>query len=462
MTGLNNLTLKEALEGITNGEFSGRDVVVDCLAAISQRDSKVRAYLSSVSLDEINSIEPRSDSVLKDLPLALKDNILTKDFKTTASSSVLKDYKPQYNATIAEKLIRAGAFLLGKTNMDAWAHGSSTETSDFGPTLNPWDLTRLPGGSSGGSAAAVAADLCLAAVGTETAGSIRQPAGWCGVVGFKPSYGRVSRYGIVAMASSTDSPGPITKTVWDAAFLLSILAGHDVYDATSLPDEVPDYTARLNDSVGGLKIGVPKEYFEGVENGVSQKVMEAVKQLETLGCLVKEISLLDPKYSIAVYTIIQRSEVSSNLARYDGIRYGEGREAFGPEAKRRIMLGTYALSAGYYDAYYKTAEKVRTLIINDFNRAFSEVDLIAGPVSPTIALPVGVSRGQSMFGEMADVLVEPSSIAGLAGISVPCGFSEGMPVGLDLIGPKLSEELVLRVAYHYEQSTEWHKERPNG
>jgi len=460
MKELNALTLKEALEGLSKKEFTAKDVTKACLLAISLKDPKIHAFLRTISYDIINDTKAAENTLLKSLPVALKDNILTEDFVTTASSNVLSDYKPQYNATIVERLLKAGALLEGKTNMDAWAHGSSTETSDFGPTLNPWDTARLPGGSSGGSAAAVSADLCVAAIGTETAGSIRQPASWCGVVGFKPSYGRVSRYGIVAMASSTDSPGPITKTVWDAAFLLNILAGQDHYDATSLPNGVPDYTANLDESIKGLRIGVPKEYFNGVDGAVSQTVMEAVKHLEKLGCVIQEISLLDPRYSIAVYTIIQRSEVSSNLARYDGVRFGNGRETFGAEAKRRIMLGTYALSAGYYDAYYKKAEKVRTLIVEDFNRAYKEVDLIAGPVSPTTALPVGATKGQSMFGELSDVLVEPSSIAGLAGISVPCGFAKGLPVGLDLMGPKLSEELVLRVAHQYEQSTAWHKEKP--
>jgi aspartyl-tRNA(Asn)/glutamyl-tRNA(Gln) amidotransferase subunit A len=461
MTELAKLTIKQALDGVGKREFTSKEVVKECAKAIAEKDAKLHAFLRSVDGGIIDNTNITQEPLLCGLPLALKDNILTKDFITTASSNVLREYKPQYNATIVERLLKGGAFLLGKTNMDAWAHGSSTETSDFWATHNPWDLERLPGGSSGGSAAAVAADMCTAAIGTETAGSIRQPASWCGVVGFKPSYGRVSRYGIVAMASSTDSPGPITKTVWDAAYLLNILAGHDVYDATTLPNLVPDYTARLSESVRGVRIGVPKEYFNGVESGVSEAVMVAIKQLEKIGCVIKEISLLDPKYAIAVYTIIQRSEVSSNLARYDGNRYGNGRETFGAEARRRIMLGTYSLSAGYYDAYYKKAEKVRTLIVKDFETAYHEVDLIAGPVAPTTALPLGVTEGQSMFGELADVLVEPSSIAGLAGISVPCGFAKGLPVGLDLMGPKLSEELVLRVAHQYEQSTEWHKQKPN-
>lgn len=458
VSNLNELTLATALAGLKRKEFSAAEIIQSCLQLVKSLNPKINAFLS---LTESWPSKSAETGALRGLPLALKDNILTCDFPTTASANVLKGFNPPYNATVARRLIDQGAFILGKTNMDAWAHGSSTETSDFGPTLNPWDLSRLPGGSSGGSTAAVAADLCLAAIGTETAGSIRQPASWCGVVGFKPSYGRVSRYGIVAMASSTDSPGPITKTVWDAAFLLNFLAGQDPYDATTLTVGVPDYTQNLDQPIEGIKIGIPREYFgEGVEKEVSHVIYEAIRQLERLGCSTKEISLLDPKYSIAVYTIVQRSEVSSNLARYDGVRFGAGREAFGREAKRRIMLGTYSLSSGYYEAFYKRAEKVRTLIVEDFRRAFAEVDLIVGPVSPSVALPVGASENQSMFGEMQDALVEPSSIAGLPGISVPCGFVQGLPVGLDIIGPRLSEELILRVAHHYERSMEWSKTKP--
>lgn len=456
---LNKLTLKEALEGLKRKEFKANEVVGDSLKSIGVHNPKIHAFLSTAPTDSLNYISEQEIGLLG-LPIAVKDNILTKQFVTTASSNVLRDFQPQYDATVVKRLLRAGAFFVGKTNMDAWAHGSSTETSDFGPTLNPWDTGRLSGGSSGGSAAAVASDMCIAAIGTETAGSIRQPASWCGVVGFKPSYGRVSRYGIVAMASSTDSPGPITKTVWDAAYLLNIMAGYDPYDGTSLKEPVPDYTAKLSDSIKGLKIGFPKEYFEYTVKSVQETVFAAVGKLESLGCEIKEISLFHPKYAIAVYTILQRSEVSSNLARYDGVRFGSGRETFSEEAKRRIMLGTYTLSAGYYEAYYKKAEKVRTLIVEDFEKAFKEVDLIAGPVSPTTALPIGSSKDNPMFGEVSDALVEPSAIAGLPAISVPCGFIDGLPVGLGLIGPRLSEELILRAAYHYEQSTDWHKERP--
>lgn len=452
---LRELTLREVLLGIKEKKFVAYDVTRSCLQAIEEKNGKLNAYIY------VNKNGAEDSGVgLKSLPIAIKDNILTKGIRTTASSKVLENYIPQYNATIISKLLENGAYLLGKTNLDAWAHGSSTETSDFGPTLNPWDTTKLPGGSSGGSAAAVSADLCIAALGTETAGSIRQPSSWCGVVGLKPTYGRVSRYGIISMASSTDSPGPITKCVWDAAFLLSVISGIDPFDATTIDEPSRDYTRGLENPVKGIKIGIPKEYLASSSPEVSQKVMDAVKILEGLGCAVKEVSLLDPSFSIAVYTIIQRSEVSSNLARYDGIRYGNSRESFGEEAKRRIMLGTYTLSAGYYDAFYKRAEKVRTLIVEDFKRVFREVDLIAGPVSPSVALSVGSSKNHPMFGEVSDVLVEPSSIAGLPGITVPCGFIESLPVGLGIIGPRLSEELILNVAYHYEQSTPWHEMKP--
>lgn len=451
---LRELTLKEALLGLNEKKFTAADVTKSCLQAIEEK-SKLNAYLY-INKNEVNL----SEDSLKNLPIAVKDNILTKGIRTTASSKVLENYIPQYNATVTERLLENNAYIVGKTNMDAWAHGSSTETSDFGPTLNPWDTTKLPGGSSGGSAAAVSADLCIAALGTETAGSIRQPSSWCGVVGLKPTYGRVSRYGIISMASSTDSPGPITKCVWDAAFLLSVISGVDPFDATTIDEPSRDYTKGIENQIKGIKIGIPKEYLAATNPEVSQKIMDAVKLLESLGCVIKEVSLLDPSFSIAVYTIIQRSEVSSNLARYDGIRYGNSRESFREEAKRRIMLGTYTLSAGYYDAFYKRAEKVRTLIVEDFKRVFREVDLIAGPVSPSVALPIGSSKNHPMFGEVSDALVEPSSIAGLPGITVPCGFVESLPVGLGITGPRLCEELILNVAYHYEQSTPWHEMKP--
>jgi aspartyl-tRNA(Asn)/glutamyl-tRNA(Gln) amidotransferase subunit A len=395
------------------------------------------------------------------IPFSIKDNFLTEGIHTTASSKVLENFIPPYSATVVERLMSAGIVILGKTNMDAWAHGSSTETSDYGASLNPWDTNKLPGGSSGGAAASLAADECLAAIGSETAGSIRQPSAWCGTVGLKPTYGRVSRYGVVAMGSSLDSPGPITKNVEDAALILDVLAGNDPYDATTSLETVKEYTKNLKES-RKMTIGISDAYFTGVDPESANAVEEAIKVLEKQGHGVKKIKLFDPKYAIDVYTILQRSEVSSNLARYDGIRYGNDRSYFGEEAKRRIMLGTYALSAGYYDAYYKKAQKVRTLIIQDFVSAFEKIDVIIGPTAPVTALKVGASKDNPMFGELMDVLVEPSSIAGLCGINMPVGFSkERMPIGMQIIGPQDGEKTILNLAYQYEKVTGWRKEKPN-
>jgi aspartyl-tRNA(Asn)/glutamyl-tRNA(Gln) amidotransferase subunit A len=374
----------------------------------------------------------------------------------------LDNYIAQYDATTIKKLKDAGAIIIGKTNLDAWAHGSSTETSDYGPTLNPWNTDHLPGGSSGGSAAAIAADEAIISVGSETAGSIRQPASWCGVVGFKPTYGRVSRFGVIAMKSSTDSPGPICKTVDDAATLLEIMSGSDPHDATSI-DEAPWKKPELRQNLNGLKIGLPLSYFPPqTQPEVKEAVLKAADTLKKLGAQIIELpDVLDPKYSIAVYTVLQRSEVSSNLARFDGIRYGHDRSFFGTEAKRRIMLGTYSLSAGYYDAYYLKAQKVRTLICQDFDKQFQKVDAIIGPVSPTTALKLGATEGQSMFGEIQDMLVEPSSIAGLPGISIPCAFDKiGLPIGLQIIAPQRREDLVYQIAKLFEDNTDFHLQRP--
>jgi aspartyl-tRNA(Asn)/glutamyl-tRNA(Gln) amidotransferase subunit A len=348
--------------------------------------------------------------------------------------------------------------------MDAWAHGSSTETSDYGPSKNPWDTNKLPGGSSGGSASAVAANQVIAAIGSETAGSIRQPASWCGVVGFKPTYGRVSRYGVVAMGSSLDSPGPLTKTVEDSALILEVIAGKDEFDATTSQIEVP-HLNNLKVDIKNIKVGISNEYFiKGIDKEVEEEVKNAIKKLEKMGASLENIKLFDPKYAIDVYTIIQRSEVSSNLARYDGIRFGEKRDKFADEAKRRMMFGTYALSSGYYDQYYNKAQKVRRLIIEDFAKAFEKVDVIVAPTSPSLALPVGSTKNESMFGEIADVLVEPSSIAGLTGINIPVGHSKSnLPIGMQIIGPQFSEELVLSIANEYEKNTseeDWRKEIP--
>lgn len=404
-------------------------------------------------------------TVLKDSPcgngVAVKDNFCTEGIPTTAGSKVLDNFVPPYDATVVRRLKEAGYTILGKTNMDAWAHGSSTETSDYGPTLNPWQaksdngLERVPGGSSGGSAAAVSAGLAPCAIGSETAGSIRQPASWCGVVGLKPTYGRVSRYGLIAMCSSTDCPGPITTNIKDAASILQIIAGKDPYDATTLSAPVPDYASELKKG-RKFTIGIPKEYFEGSNKEVIDKVNNAVAVLKMLGHKIKEVELIPPKYAISVYTIIQRSEVSSNLARFTGIRYGNDRSFMGAEAKRRIMLGTYALSHGYYDQFYKKAQKVRTLIIQDFKKVFDEVNLLLSPTTPTTAFRRGEFEKYPFFGELMDVLLEPSSIAGLPGISLPVGFdSQGLPVGMQLIAPWLQEGQLLDVSYQFEQETDY-------
>lgn len=470
---LHELSITGAREGLRAKKFSSAELTKACLTRIKGVEPLINAFVTvcieealeqAKKADEFLSnatIEQYNNFPLLGIPLSIKDNFCTKGVRTTASSKVLDDFVPPYDATVVGRLKEAGMVMVGKTNLDAWAHGSSTETSDYGTTKNPWSIKHLPGGSSGGAAASIAADEAIAAIGSETAGSIRQPAAWCGVVGLKPTYGRVSRYGVIAMASSLDSPGPITKTVEDAAIILDVLAGKDVFDATTSSRQKEKHTKGLVNKIDGIKIGVSDEYFEGVREEVSQKVMEAVMEMERLGAKVKKIHLFSPKYAIAVYTILQRSEVSSNLARYDGIRYGNNRSFFGDEAKRRIMLGTYALSAGYYDQYYNKAQKVRTIMIDDFDKAFKDVDVIIAPTSSTTALPVGSSKESAMFGEITDMLVEPSSIAGLPGVNVPCGLSKGgLPIGYQLIGPQFSEALILNIAYQYEQERQFYQEKP--
>ncbi|HWY80216.1 MAG TPA: Asp-tRNA(Asn)/Glu-tRNA(Gln) amidotransferase subunit GatA [Candidatus Sulfotelmatobacter sp.] len=466
---IKSLTIKQAKQDLKDKKYSSVELTEAYLERIKQVESKVKAYVTITNEEALQNAKEADEKIAKGLdlpllgiPLSIKDNFSTKGIRTTASSKVLDSYIPPFDATVVGKLKNAGMVLLGKTNMDAWAHGSSTETSDYGPSKNPWNIDYLPGGSSGGAAASVAADETIAAIGSETAGSIRQPASWCGIVGLKPTYGRVSRYGIVAMGSSLDSPGPLTKTVEDSALILQVLAGKDPHDATTGQNSVPDYRKNLANAINGLILGVADDYFEGVTPEVKESVENALKTFEKLGAKLKKIHLFSPKYAIAVYTILQRAEVSSNLARYDGIRYGNDRSYLGDEAKRRIMLGTYTLSAGYYDQYYNKALKVRTVIIEDFKQAFNNVDLIIGPTSPTTALPIGASEDQSMFGELADVLVEPSSIAGLAGINVPCGFSKaGLPIGMQIIGPQFSEEKILNTAHKYQQENPLYLKKPN-
>lgn len=402
--------------------------------------------------------EIETENLLERPTVAVKDNFCTKGMLTTAGSKILSNFVPPYDATVVEKIKSAGQLIIGKTNMDAFAHGSSTETSDYGVVRNPWDLTRVAGGSSGGSAAAVAAGMCDWALGSETAGSIRGPAAWCGIVGLKPTYGRVSRYGLIAMCSSTDCPGPMARDVATVRAAYELIKGWDQKDATS-EDKVSEISVPR--TINSLKIGLPKEYFmDQAQPGINETVLTAAKVLEKLGATLKEVKVMDPKYAVAVYTVIQRSEVSSNLARMDGIRFGLGREMFNEENKRRIMLGTYTLQAGYYDAYYKKAQKIRTLILQDFETLFSQVDLLLSPAMPSVAPKIGITAGQAMYGEMADILSEASSLAGLPAIAVPCGFIDNLPVGMQLIGPRWSEDLLLFVAEQFERATDFHKVKP--
>ncbi len=463
---IHELSIIELLHGLEDGLFSSVDIVKHYLARIEKYNPELNIYLhiNEKALEQAQRVDAEIQTTgltkpLQGIPVAVKDNFLTIDMPTTASSLVLADYYPQYESTVTQRLLDAGAIILGKTNMDAWAHGSSTESSQYGPTLNPWDLGRLPGGSSGGSAAAIAAGLAPVAIGSETAGSIRQPAAWCGVTGFKPSYGRVSRYGVIAMASSTDSPGPIARTVEDAALITSVIAGQDKYDATTSHREVEIYHQLLKrKDLKGMKIGLVKEYLlPSMRAEVKTLVHNAAKHLKSLGAKVEEISLMDPKYAIGVFTVIMRSEVSSNLARYDGIRFGHGREFFGDEAKRRIMLGTYTLSAGYYDAYYKKALAVRTKIVEEFENTFKQFDAYIGAVSPGPALKLGASKNEPMFGEMEDILVESSALAGLTSAGVPCGFVDDLPIGLQITGDQFAETKILAIAHLYQTTTDFVK-----
>jgi aspartyl-tRNA(Asn)/glutamyl-tRNA(Gln) amidotransferase subunit A len=477
------LTIHEAARQLQRREISSLELTRACLGRIHQVDGQVQAYLTITeegALAQARQADQRiaagQEQPLTGIPLQIKDIICTRGVRTTCASRMLETYVPVYNATVVDKLLDQGVVVLGKGNMDEFGMGSSTENSAFYPTHNPWDLGRVPGGSSGGSAAAVAAGEALGALGSDTGGSIRQPAALCGVVGLKPTYGLVSRYGLVAFASSLDQIGPLAHDVTDCALLLSAIAGHDPRDSTSLPGPTADYAAALGKDIRGLRLGIPQEYFTpGMQEGVRQAVLAGIKTLEGLGAVVQPVSLPTTKYALACYYIIAPSECSANLARYDGVKYGysyqeagdmweameqtRGR-GFGPEVKRRIMLGTYALSSGYYDAYYRKAQQVRTLIRQDFDRVFEQVDALVTPTSPVVAFPLGDKTADPVQMYLIDVCTLPVNIAGLPAMSVPCGFAEGLPVGMQLIGPRLSEETLLRVAYAYQQATEWHKARP--
>lgn len=491
---IQKLTIASSQRALLKAEFSCVDLVSACFGRIRGHDSGVRAFLT---LNEAQSREQAKEvdrkikkgeplRALEGIPVAVKDVIATVGVRTTAASKILERYIPPYDATVVLKLKEAGAIIVGKTNCDEFAHGASTENSAYGPSHNPWDLTRSPGGSSGGSSSALSAGFCLAALGTDTGGSTRQPGGWCNVYGLRPTYGRISRYGLISMTSSMDTPGIFAKTAEDTALLLSVLAGHDLRDATSLPSEVADYRSKLDESLQGLKIGLPKEFFSakggpdhplegasggvGVDAGSVEVISRAIGVFEELGAEIRHVTLPHTRYAVPVYYIITPSEVSSNLGRFDGIRYGHRSdeantlmevytktrgENFGKEAKRRIMLGTYALSAGYYDAYYKKAQKVRTVIAREVKEVLNDVDLLLTPVSPHPAIKLGEKSDDPLAMYLEDIYMSTAALAGVPALSVPAGFVGGLPVGVQLIGPQLGEALVLRAARQYERATDW-------
>jgi aspartyl-tRNA(Asn)/glutamyl-tRNA(Gln) amidotransferase subunit A len=479
------LTLHEAAERIRSREFSAEELTEDVFRRIADTDEKVHAYITlcrdralaeAKQADRLRQTERNLPS-LTGIPVAVKDNFLTRGIRTTCASKILGEFRPPYDSTTIKKLRTAGAVIIGKTNLDEFAMGSSVENSAFFPTRNPWNQDCVPGGSSGGSAAAVAADQCIVALGTDTGGSIRQPAACCGIVGLKPTYGRVSRFGIIAFASSMDQVGPMTKDVFDCALLLDALAGYDPADATSIDRPVPQHTTALTGDVKGLRLGIPKEYFvAGMQADVEKAVRSAIRLFEKNGAVLEEISLPHTEYAVAVYYIVATAEASSNLARYDGMRYGCRAAAddltetymlsralgFGPEAKRRIMLGTYTLSAGYYDAYYLKAQKVRTLIKNDFDEAFKTCDAIITPTAPTTAFKIGEKIQDPLQMYLSDIYTISVNLAGSPALSLPCGFdSAGLPIGMQIIGKHFDECTILNLAYAYEQSTDWHRKKPN-
>jgi aspartyl-tRNA(Asn)/glutamyl-tRNA(Gln) amidotransferase subunit A len=485
MTNITDLTLTQALAKMGAGEIASVELTNAYLERIQKLNPVLGAYLNVTPGPALEAAKAADRArkqgdkrPLLGVPLAIKDVLSTRGVETTCGSKILQGYCPVFSATVVERLEAAGMVMLGKTNMDEFAMGSSTENSAYTVARNPWDRERVPGGSSGGSAAAISAGLCAGALGSDTGGSIRQPGAFCGITALKPSYGRVSRYGLIAFGSSLDCPGPMAQTVEDVARLLQVIAGHDPLDSTSMPADVPDYVAGLTGDVKGLRVGVPREYFiDGMQPEVEQSVRAAIAHLESLGAQVVEISLPHTDYSVPVYYLIAPAEASANLARYDGIRYGlrvdKGEmwptykatrgQGFGAEVKRRIMLGTYALSAGYYDAYYGKAQQVRTLIRRDFDEAFRRVDVIAAPVTPTTAFRIGENVNDPIKMYLEDVFTIPASLAGIPGLSVPCGFdSHHLPIGLQLIGPAFREDVVLRVGHAYEQTTEWHKQKPPG
>ncbi len=484
---LNTLTIEQAHQGLAKKEFSSVELTQACLDSIKAVDNKIHAFLEiteNLALEQAKEADKKivtgEFDILTGIPISVKDVILIDGIKATGGSKILENYSATYDATVIERLKEFGAVFLGKVNLDEFAMGSSTENSAFEKTRNPWDLERVPGGSSGGSAAAVAADMCLASLGSDTAGSVRQPASFCGVVGLKPTYGRVSRFGLMAMTSSLDQIGPLTKSVKDAAYLFKDIGGYDKNDSTTYKKQ--DITVEnIERQIKGMKIGVPKEYFiKGMDPEVQEKVEDAIGKLKELGAEIINISLPLTKYALAVYYITATSEISANLARYDGIRYGRSVSSgqkpeasnlmevyakskaggFGSEAKRRIILGTFALSAGYYDQYYIKAQKVRTLIRKEFDQAFKKVDCLVAPTAPAVAFKLGEKFEDPLTMYLSDIYTVPANIGGICSVSFPCGFSKGLPVGLQIMAKPFAEETILKVAYNYEQATDWHKKRP--
>ncbi|HEM3612963.1 TPA: Asp-tRNA(Asn)/Glu-tRNA(Gln) amidotransferase subunit GatA [Streptococcus suis] len=478
----NNKTIDELHDLLVKKEISAVELTKATLEDIKSREGAVDAFLTitedaalvqAAALDEKGIV---ADNVMAGIPLAVKDNISTKGILTTAASKMLYNYEPIFDATSVAQAYAKDMIVVGKTNMDEFAMGGSNENSAFKPTKNAWDQTKVPGGSSGGSAAAVAAGQVRLSLGSDTGGSIRQPAAFNGIVGMKPTYGTVSRFGLIAFGSSLDQIGPFSQTVKENAQLLNVISGHDVKDATSTINEIADFTSKIGQDIKGMKIALPKEYMgEGIDPQVKETILKAAKHLESLGAIIEEVSLPHSKYGVAVYYIIASSEASSNLQRFDGIRYGFRAEdatnldeiyvktrsqGFGEEVKRRIMLGTFSLSSGYYDAYFKKAGQVRTLIIQDFEKVFADYDLILGPTAPTVAFGLDTLNHDPVAMYLADLLTIPVNLAGLPGLSIPAGFVEGLPVGLQLIGPKYSEETIYQVAAAFEATTDYHKQQP--
>jgi aspartyl-tRNA(Asn)/glutamyl-tRNA(Gln) amidotransferase subunit A len=480
---MHNKTIVEQLAALKSGEFSSKELTQHYIERIKALDPLYNAFITPLeeqalqAAERVDADRARGNHLpLGGIPIAHKDIFCTRGIKSSCGSRMLDNFISPYDATVVENLASAGAILVGKANMDEFAMGSSNETSYYGPVRNPWDLERVPGGSSGGSATAVAARICAGATGTDTGGSIRQPASLCGISGLKPTYGRISRWGMVAFASSLDQAGPLTRTAADAALMLGTMAGHDPKDSTSLIDPVPDYSACLNDSISGMKLGLCKEYFEdGLDSKVQQCVMDAVQVLEKMGAKITEVSLPNTRQSVPAYYVIAPAECSANLARFDGVRFGHRcedpedlsdlyrrsrSEGFGAEVKRRIMIGTFALSAGYYDAYYRKAQQIRRLIKNDFVNVFEEVDMLIGPIAPSTAFRIGEKTGDPVTMYLQDIFTIASNLAGLPAASFPAGFVDGLPVGIQVIGNYLDEASILRLGHQFQLNTDWHQRTP--